>query len=152
MHLVLAGFLAGEIGVMHVLQPLGQDMDTTQAACSVQAIKPIGCVQERRRQQEHDQAKSEAPASQGDPWRRHRADSKAGRRIWRAAGHRAKIECHRIRAAAVHDVARVNDQALLSHGDREIAPAAERLADGGHALQQRLVFEQGTSAIGGVSN
>ena len=54
MHLALAGFLAGEIGVMHVLQPLGQDMDTTQAACSVQAIKPIGCVQERRRQQEHD--------------------------------------------------------------------------------------------------
>ena len=62
--------------------------------------------------------------------------------VWRPAGHRAKIECHRIRAAAVHDVARVNDQALLSHGDREIAPAAERLADGGHALQQRLVFEQ----------
>jgi len=53
-HLALAGFLAGEIGVMHVLQPLGQDMDTTQAACSVQAINPIGCVQERRRQQEHD--------------------------------------------------------------------------------------------------
>jgi hypothetical protein len=42
MDLALAGFLAGEIGVMHVLQPLGQDMDTTQAACSVQAIKPIG--------------------------------------------------------------------------------------------------------------
>jgi hypothetical protein len=63
--------------------------------------------------------------------------------VWRAAGHRAKIECHRIRAAAVHDVARVNDQAVLSHGDREIAPATERLADGGHALQQRLVFEQG---------
>ena len=63
--------------------------------------------------------------------------------VWRAAGHRAKIECHRIRAAAVHDVAGVNDQAVLSHGDREIAPATERLADGGHALQQRLVFEQG---------
>ena len=53
-HLALAGFLAGEIGVMHVLQPLGQDMDTTKAACSVHAIKPISCVQERRRQQEHD--------------------------------------------------------------------------------------------------
>lgn len=63
--------------------------------------------------------------------------------VWRAAGHRAKIECHRIRAAAVHDVARVNDQAVLSHGDREIAPATERLADGAHALHQRLVFEQG---------
>ena len=63
--------------------------------------------------------------------------------VWRAAGHRAKIECHRIRAAAVLDIARVNDQAVLAHGDREIAPATERLADGGHALQQRLVFEQG---------
>ena len=60
--------------------------------------------------------------------------------VWRAAGHRAKIECHQIRAAAVLDIAGVNDQALLAWRD---CPATERLADGDHALQQRLVFEQG---------
>ena len=59
--------------------------------------------------------------------------------VWRAAGHGAKIECHRIRAAAVLDVAGVYGEAVLAHGDREIAPATERLADGGHGL----VFEQG---------
>ena len=63
--------------------------------------------------------------------------------VWRAAGHGAKIECRRIRAAAVLDVAGVYGEAVLAHGDREIAPATERLADRGHTLQQRLVFEQG---------
>ena len=52
--------------------------------------------------------------------------------VWRAAGHRAKIECHQIRAAAVLYIAGVNDQALLAWRD---CPATERLADGDHALQ-----------------
>ena len=46
MHLALAGFLAGEIGVVHVLQPLGQDMDATQMAALVHAFEPVGGVHE----------------------------------------------------------------------------------------------------------
>ena len=63
--------------------------------------------------------------------------------VGRAASHREKIEHCRIWTAAVHNVARVYDETACSHGGDEIAPATERLADGGHALQQRLVFEQG---------
>src|SRR6476620_3956640 len=38
MDLALTGFLAGEIGVVHVLQALGQDMDAAQMAGLVPAL------------------------------------------------------------------------------------------------------------------
>ena len=46
--LALAGFLAGEVGIVHALQSLRQDVNAPQMAPLVHALEPIGGMQERR--------------------------------------------------------------------------------------------------------
>ena len=48
-----------------------------------------------------------------------------------------------IRTAAIHNVAGVDSEAALAHGDHQIAQTAERLADDGYAGQQGLMRKQG---------
>ena len=48
----------------------------------------------------------------------------------------------RIRTTAILDVAGVYGEPIEPHGDRQIAPAAKRLAHAGDTGQQRLVNEQ----------
>jgi hypothetical protein len=44
-HLALPGLLADEVGVVHVLESLGQDVDVPQMAGLVQALEPLACAQ-----------------------------------------------------------------------------------------------------------
>ena len=72
--------------------------------------------------------------------------------VQRPIRHLEEIEHGRIRTAAIHNVAGVDSEAALAHGDHQIAQTAERFADDGYASQQGLMRKQGSSAIGGVSN
>jgi hypothetical protein len=59
MDLALAGLLAGEICVMHVLQALGQDMDAPQMARLMQPLETLDRAKKPKLQQQHDHAEFE---------------------------------------------------------------------------------------------
>ena len=72
--------------------------------------------------------------------------------VWRAAGHRAKIECHRIRAAAVLDVAGVNDKAPLAQAIVRLPRPQNGSQTAVTPFSSGSCSNSGANAIGGVSN
>ena len=153
MVLALAGLLAGEIGVMHVLQSLGQDMDPAQMAELVQPLIAFGRACEVGLEQQHDDPKSERERVLDDP---HRFGKRWIREqhvaVSRPFGHLEEVEYRRIGAAAIFYVAGVHDEP-----PRRMAITRLPMPQNGSQTLMRSAsngscVNSGSSAIGGVSN
>ena len=100
------------------------------------AFESVRGEQKRRLHEKYGQAKPKPPCVfddfHCDAERRIRQQDVA---VQRPIRHLEEIEHGRIRTAAIHNVAGVDSEAALAHGDHQIAQAAERLGHGGYASQ-----------------